>query len=32
MSDLAAMREAMADPRAGRSVALGLVVADDDSG
>lgn len=32
MSDLAAMREAMADPRAGRSVSLGLVVADDDSG
>lgn len=32
MSDLAAMREAMQDARSGRSVALGLVVADDDSG
>lgn len=32
MSDLAAMREAMQDARAGRSVALGLVVSDDDSG
>lgn len=32
MSDLSAMRKAFEDQRAGRSVAIGLVVADDDGG